>query len=64
MRAKVAKGLRKSVYGERKDRKVRSQERNYTVSQKGELLNQGARKIYLESKAKYKDLKSKGLIKV
>jgi len=56
MRGKVAKALRKSVYGNRLKRKTKLRERDYRVAKSGMIVDVGARSIYQRAKKRLKAL--------
>lgn len=60
MRGKVAKGLRKSVYGNRKDRKEKLKLREYKITDKGVIFDANtANRTYKLAKTKWKETSHK-----
>jgi hypothetical protein len=61
MRSKVANGIRRAVYGDRKSRKAKRAERTYMRLKNGSIMENSTRGIYQKTKNQIKALGSKNL---
>lgn len=56
MRGKVAKAIRKNVYGNRLQRKEKMRQRDFRMTEKGTIVDVGSRRIYQQVKKRVRSM--------